>query len=256
MENFEINSNSPVQEMFTLPSHGKIYVEDVNEHFTMRSMTINEEMQRLAPTDHKYELLCSIIDKCMVQGPGISSYDMCLGDYIYCLYMLRITTYGPKYKISPKCRYCDNINEEVFDLQDLAIKEYDDSMQKYVEFQLPSCKRVVTIQPQTPRSLDRIDDMVRMYKRKLSTSLDSTILCQIISTIRLVDSVELNSVQLEEFVRSLDMRDINTILNYSNLLNSSIGVDNRIVMKCDMCGIESQAQLSITSEFFRPTLDI
>lgn len=250
------NNNSPVQEIFTLPSHGKIYTEDVKENFTMRSMTLNEEMQRLAHSDHKYELLCNIIDKCMVDGPGISSYDMCIGDYIYCLYMLRIVTYGPEYRISPQCNYCRNVNEDKFNLHDLTINEYTDEISKYVEFMLPESKRVVTIKPQTPRSLDNIEDKIKMYKRKITTSLDSTIMCELLNTISKVDGVELDSIKLEEFVRSLKMADVNMIQNYSAKLNDSIGVDNSIIIKCDMCGLTYRTNLAITSEFFRPTLDI
>lgn len=251
-----VNSEVPIQETFTLPSHGKIYTENVNENFTMRSMTINEEMQRLQQSQHVYETLCKIIDKCMVQGPGISSYDMCLGDYIYCLYMLRIVTYGPIYKIRPECRYCKTIINDEFNLHDLKINEYTDDIMKYIEFKLPDCGRTVMIQPQTPRSLDIISDQVKMYQRKMSNSLDSSIMCQVMSSIKMVDGVELDSISIESFVRKLSMMDVITILNYQSKLNDFIGIDNEIVIKCDMCGMEQHAQLAITSEFFRPTLDI
>jgi len=108
--------NWTIQESFVLPSHGKVYDTDVKENFTLRSMTTNEEMIRLAPSEHEYDTLCNLIDRCMVESPGISAYDMCIGDYQYCLYMLRIVTYGAEYRISPKCPYCGNINKETFDL--------------------------------------------------------------------------------------------------------------------------------------------
>ena len=250
------NIDVPIQEQFTLPSHGKIYVENVKEHFTLRSMTMNEEMLRLSPSDRTYEQLCRIIDACMVDSPGISSYDMCLGDYIYCLYMLRIVTYGPAYKIAPVCKYCKNVLNETLDLEQIQIKEYTDDLLKYVEFQLPSSKHIITIQPESPRTLDMIEDKINMYKRKIKSDLDSTIMCTVMSSIRLVDNQSLKQADLEAFVRKLDMADVNTIINYAKKLNSAIGVDNDIVITCPLCGLTSKAQLAITSEFFRPTLDI
>jgi len=132
-------NNWTIQETFTLPSHGKVYDPEwnVKETFTLRSMSTSEEMLRLSPSDHKYEVTCNLIDACMVDSPGISAYDMCIGDYTYCLYMLRVVTYGPMYKISPTCTYCGNVNQEEFNLQDLTIKEYSEEIEKLLEVTLP-----------------------------------------------------------------------------------------------------------------------
>ena len=91
-----------------LPSKGLVYKHTtVNPDFKLRSMTTEEEMLRLAPTERPYQTLCNVIDACIVgPGPGISSYDMCLGDYHYLLNKLRIVTYGTDYKISSYCPLC------------------------------------------------------------------------------------------------------------------------------------------------------
>ena len=91
-----------ISEFFTLPSDGKVYSELIDPQIELRSMTTAEEMRRMSPNDHIYENLCSIIDDCLVKGPNISSYDMCLGDYQFLLYKLRLVTYGSEYNVPVK----------------------------------------------------------------------------------------------------------------------------------------------------------
>ena len=81
-----------IAETYTLPSRGKIYGTVVSDQVKLRSMTIEEEMKRLSHTDTPYKTLCEVIDDCIVEPIGISSYEMCLGDYQYLLHRLRVVT--------------------------------------------------------------------------------------------------------------------------------------------------------------------
>jgi hypothetical protein len=90
-------NNITIQEQFKLPSNGLVYQTKVNPIVHLRSMTTAEEMRRLQPSDSPYWTICSIIDDCGALDSGISSYDMCLGDYQYLLYMLRVVTHGSNY---------------------------------------------------------------------------------------------------------------------------------------------------------------
>ena len=101
-----MNNNYTISEYFTLPSEGKIYDTEVNPQINLRSMTTQEEMQRLTHSDKAYKPLCDIIDACMIEKCGISSYDMALGDYQYLLFMLRVVTYGSEYKGTATCPIC------------------------------------------------------------------------------------------------------------------------------------------------------
>ena len=94
-------------------------------------MTTNEEMRRVASIDRPYQNLSEIIDACMVEGPGISAYDMCIGDYQYLLHKLRVVTYGPEYKVVNTCQYCGSSTEDIINLEDLNILEYSEDFEKY-----------------------------------------------------------------------------------------------------------------------------
>jgi len=104
--------------------------------------------------------------------------------------------------------------------------------------------------------LDNILDRVKRYKKKIETNLDSTVLCELMSAVRLVDGVDLNEIQLENWVRNLNMQDVNTILNYSKKLNDAIGIDTSFILTCNFCSLSYKSKLAMTQEFFRPTLDI
>ena len=86
-------------EEYTLPSMGKVYDVKVNPVVRLKSMNTEHEMKRLSPSERPYKTLCEIIDDCLVDNPGISSYDMCMADYIFLLHKLRVATYGKTYEI-------------------------------------------------------------------------------------------------------------------------------------------------------------
>lgn len=246
-----------ISEFYTLPSEGKVYSPLIDPQIELRSMTTAEEMRRLSITDHPYENLCSIIDDCLVKGPNISSYDMCLGDYQFLLYKLRLVTYGSEYKLQMTCPYCKTTQTSSISLEDLEIKTYSEDLQKYSVIELPVSKKTVTLKMKTPKILDNIQDKLKEFRRKSSNkSLDASIIYSISSVIDAIDGKKYNEAKLEEFIRTLPMKDTNLIVNYSDKLDSMIGIDNSVIFRCSICGLEHQGSLSITNEFFRPALDI
>ena len=244
-----------ISEFFTLPSDGKVYNELIDPQIELRSMTTAEEMRRMSPNDHIYENLCSIIDDCLVKGPNISSYDMCLGDYQFLLYKLRLVTYGSDYNVDIACPYCKTIGHEKINLNDLKVKTYSEEMDKYSSLILPVSDKKVTLKMITPRMLDTLNDKIRDFKRKSNSTADAAVLYSISSVIDTINGRKQNEAKLEEFVRNLPMKDTNMIANYSDKASSMIGIDTSVIFKCDMCGLEHISRLPMNNEFFRPALD-
>ena len=50
-----------IAEEYTLPSLGKVYSENVNPIVKLKSMTTNQEMKRLAPSERSYKTICEKI---------------------------------------------------------------------------------------------------------------------------------------------------------------------------------------------------
>ncbi len=242
---------------YTLPSLGKVYDVDVNPNVTIRSMTVAEEMKRLNSSDRPYKNLADIIDDCLIDKPGISSYDMCLGDFQYLLHKLRVVTYGTKYRLSSKCPHCgfDNVGE--IDLNEMSVSSYTDEVEKYFDIELPISKNRVRLRMQTPRVLDDINVRVKeITSKRKSSSKDSAFLLNIESVIDTVNGSKLDIFKKSDFVKQLPMSDINYILASVNKINELIGLDMTLSATCDFCGLDYDSPFRITPEFFRPSIDI
>lgn len=242
---------------YTLPSLGKVYNVDVNPNVKIRSMTVAEEMKRLNSSDRPYKNLADIIDDCLVDKPGISSYDMCLGDFQYLLHKLRVVTYGTKYRLSSKCPHCGFDNVGDIDLNEMSVSSYTDEVEKYFDIELPVSKNRIRLRMQTPRILDDINVRVKeITSKRKSSSKDSAFLLNIESVIDTVDGSKLDVFKKSDFVKQLPMADINYILASMNKINELIGIDVTLSATCDFCGLDYDSPFRITPEFFRPSIDI
>lgn len=245
--------DSTFYESFTLPSKGLVYDKKVNPNITLRSMTTMEEMKRLSPTTMPYKVMSDIIESCMKEKPDIHVYDMCLGDYQFLLHKIRIVTYGPEYKMAVKCPECKEITESVANLETLEIHEWDESYAEKKLITLPVTGKQIELRFQTPHDLDVIAYKNKEMRKKTKQNIDYSILFTLMSLIKTVDGRELNSLELEEFVKALPNKDANYLINRSTELSELVGVDNTITLNCIACGEEMTLPFRITSEFFGPT---
>ena len=242
-----------IQETFTLPSHGLIYDKPINPEITLRSMTTMDELKRLSPSDLPYKNMCELIDSCMVGNKELSSYDMCIGDYQFLMHKLRIVTYGPDYNMIIMCPNCNKVEEKVFNLEELEILEYDESIKELFSLFLPKSNTNITLKVQTPRLLD---DVVRKKKEMLAKNkdmIDPSFTLTLMSCIDLVDGNKLDKIKLERFVQNLPMYDANLIINRVDDINKKVGIDTVVYNHCDQCGYDYLSTFRITNEFFRPT---
>lgn len=239
-----------------LPSKGKLYTAKVNPDFKIKAMTTEQEMRRLSHSDRQYKNLCDIIDECIIGDMGISSYDLTLSDYQYLLHRLRIATYGSKYKLSTTCTHCFNTSEMEFDLDDLEIKEYDEKVEKYMEFELPRSGKRIKLKPQTPHALDNVNIRIKDFKKKNpAATTDPSLLYTVGSLIDTVDGVLLNTFDLDNVVRQLPLIDVNYIMKANDKVLEMIGINPRIDLNCKKCGLDYTSTFRITNEFFGPSID-
>ena len=251
-------TNYSIAEEYTLPSLGKVYTQKINPVVKLRSMTTEEEMKRLAPSDRQYKNLCEIIDDCIVEPIGISAYDMCIADYQFLLHKLRVVTYGSDYKTASTCPYCGTTNENNVNLSELSVRECSlEDLNKYLEVDLPKTGKHVRLALQTPRMIDDITVRNKEIKKKSKgAAQDSTLLFTLASLISTVDGQYLDPVKKEDLVRSLPMMDTNYIMKHAQKLVESFGIDPTIGLTCSMCGLDYTSSFRFSGEFFGPTIDI
>lgn len=241
---------------FTLPSRGEIYNKPVNPLVKLRSMTVIEEMKRLGYTDTPYKVLCDIIDDCMVEKPGISSYDMCFGDYLFLLHRLRMVTYGSDYKTVSACPKCKLTNKFDLNLEDIDVLSDVEGFKDLLEIDLPVTGKHIKLKYQTPRTMDQIAMRQKEINEKSSGAQNNTaIVLQIQMAIDTIDGAKVELVKLEQFARTLPMRDANKILKTIERLNEKVGLSSTVGHKCSQCGADFSISFRYTSEFFRPTED-
>ena len=244
--------NVRIAETFTLPSKGLIYDEEVNPDIVLSSMKTKHEMLRLSASENNNKIMADIIDDCIVGDCGISSYDMCLGDYQYLLYKLRTVTFGPDYEIYGICPYCGEENYISINLDELEVSEYEDDLMDLMEVTLPNTHSVISLTLQTPRILDVINRKIAEDKRRRKSSENTSLLYNITTSITQVDGEEMNPFTLEEFVKDLPLGDTNFLMNRINEINSKIGVQIDIDASCSNCGRYFTTPFRINSTFFRP----
>lgn len=248
--------NKIITEIFNLPSKGVFY-EDGTSQVELTSMTTEQELKRLSHSDLPYFSMCEILDECICNEIGISSYDMCIGDYQFLLYKLRVVTYGGDYPITTKCPFCGYSNQDTLNLDELPVKEYSKDIEKYYEFDLPKSGSHIRLRMSTPRILDYATQQANDHKKKVKNlNFDPLPLYTISGLIDTIDGKTPNQLTLSDWVRKLPMADTQVILTYADKLNNSIGIDINLTHTCNLCGYEYNSIFKPDAEFFRPTIDI
>jgi hypothetical protein len=251
----ERQTNYTIGECAELPSKGLIYGSGVPSQVELRSMTARDEMKRLAPSNSQFKTLAEIIEGCMIEQFPVHVYDMALGDYEYLLHRLRIVTYGDEYKMTIRCPYCGEYFDATAHLESLEIKEFN--MQKFEDVRtitLPKTGCVVTLNFQTPRMLDEIENKTKDMKRRFkNANIDFNLMISLTSAIDTVDGMHMDSIQAENFINSLPALDMTKIINGIDEINSLVGLDNSIIVDCTKCGGEVPTSFRFGPEFFRPT---
>lgn len=242
---------------YTLPSLGKVYSQEINPTFKLRSMTTAEEMKRLNHSEKPNKNIAEIIDDCLLEKIGISAYDLCLPDFQFMLHKLRIVTYGPDYKLSSDCPWCGSSNRHVVNLDELHLNEFnEDNFAKYSEFELPYTKKILRIKMQTPRILDNIATKVKDVRKKTPDfDGDPAFLFTLEALIDTIDGSTPDRFRILDFVRKLPMLDTNYILKSAEKLNELFGLDKSLEHECSVCGLDYIGNFRITSEFFGPSID-
>ena len=246
-----------ISEYFTLPSRGLVYDKKVAPEVHLSSMTTRHEMQRLAPAKSQFKVLCDIIDDCMVDDIGISSYDMCTGDYQFLLFKLRMATYGSEVTLKDRCPYCGDISELKFNMDNLKITSDIEAFNKYREFTLPVTGKQIKLRFQTPHMLDVILDKAQEFKERVGNDVvDQSMVFTIKEIIETVDGHKPDPLNVDEWIRNLPMRDTNMIFAHAEKIDNAIGIDTNLDVICDKCGRTHKTIFKAGPEFFRPEVDI
>ena len=243
-----------VAETIVLPSHGKVYEEEVNPEIVLSSMTTKHEMLRLSSNENSQRLMADIIDDCIQTDVGISAYDMCLADYQFLMLKLREVTFGNDYNMTVICPYCSARTDVDMDLDDLEIKEFTDESLEYSEIELPVSGDTIALTLQTPRMIDTINKQVKQAQRKTHTRENQNILYTMLNSIIAKNGEKFNTIAEEQWLRNLPLADTNYIMDAIDKLNSSFGIVMAVDTTCNVCGEDIVVPFLVNGSFFRPSV--
>ena len=245
--------NARILENLMLPSKGLIYEEEVNPNIQLSSMKTKHEMLRLSATDENHKVMAKIVDDCIMSDMGISSYDLCLGDFQYLLYKLRVVTFGPEYEMQVRCPYCSFENTLSINIDELEIHEYTNDLPDLLELDLPVSGNHLKLTMQTPRMLDRISARIKdTVQRRRIKDENLTVLYTIMACIEEIDDEPVDLTTIETWIRELPLADSNAILYRIDEINDALGIELNSVATCKVCGANFLAPFRVNHSFFRP----
>lgn len=246
--------NARIVEEFTLPSLGRVYTDfEIETDVVLSSMKAKHEMLRLSSTEDSHKIMAEIIDDCLETDLGIKSYDLCIGDFQYLLFKLRVVTFGNDYELSGKCPFCGFEQRVSVDLDDFPVKEYTEEYTEMMYLDLPITGKELKLTYQTPRMLDRITAKVKEYRRRhRDTDLNPVLLFNIMSVIDEIDGEVPDALDLEQWIMELPLADTNAIISRIDRMNNAIGIDLSLYENCNICGTEYIVPFRVNNSFFRP----
>lgn len=254
------NTSSVPTDIFTqeieLPSQGYF---GGPKKVRIRRMTIREE-EILYLADDNPTYLDDLALSCIVAPKNISLKVLHPNDLLYILYAIRNISFDSTYKQNSICPSCKEPHIEVVDITKLPIKFLD---AKYIdllkEVQLPVSGDVVTLKIMTEGELLELDERIKYEIRyNKITDVSKAKLYEFQtrreSVIEKLNGEPFKSIQEKrDYINKMTSKDYNKIINASNVIRNSFGLDRDLEVKCPHCKRPYQSEAAIVPEFFRPS---
>lgn len=250
----ELTQLSTVVETFKLPTLGRL--DGISPEVTMRMMTTHEEKIRVGSKASFFKTISSIMNKCVVEPKGLDTYRLTVVDFIFLMYKLRIISYGKDYKVNlPTCPECERaLKDPSIDLDKLKINYIENDFSEPFSIKLPKTGWDIECRMLRMNEFDEIQTEARKHLEQYPDyEGDPTIPLRLARQIVTIKGTKLTKAQLEMIVNKLPAEDENKI---SNTLESiKMGMELFGEFTCPHCGKTMMLPLSMSEEFFRPTLD-
>ena len=249
------SSNVPT-EIIPLPSKGKFYPEGHplrSGQIEMKYMTAKEEDILASQNLIKQGV---VIDK-LLQSlivTKINYNDLLTIDKNAIFIAARILAYGEDYDVEITCPACGEKTKHSIDLGEFGEKEIDwekHGESPMQEFQLPACKKTVTLKLLTHGDEKRIEEMAKANKKKSKiTGVDRDLTSRLKQVILAVDGDE-DRTMINNFVDNMLSRD--SLALRKHLKETTPDIDTTIYFQCPNCDHEvDNMQMPIDVGFFWP----
>lgn len=253
-------------ELVPLPSEGKLYPEGHplrgKDSVEIKAMTAEEENILVSPAlIKKGTVTKELVRACLSRD--IDQDTLLVGDKNAILFAIRISGFGPEYKVMTKCPNCDEKFLHIFDLSAVRLKKLPKEAKQVApgenlfEYILPLSKAVVHFSFLTDKEDDEIRKIsesrkLALRKRGLSTDVDTFVTDRLIKQIKCVNGNS-ETEFIGQFVKRMKARDSRSLREHINKIEPNIEMKEEI--RCSNCGSLEDHIIPITTEFFWPELD-
>lgn len=232
---------------FELPSQG---IFDGPTRVTIRPMTTHEE--KIIYTARDDSFLDKLVKSCIVEPKDCDLSKLASADITYLLFMIREMTFGPNYKQTIQCPYCNLKQDIEIDITKMKTYLLDmEELSKYNTITLPVCGDTIKIRLLSNKDLDEIKTNVKRATK--SGSIDDPegyeYTYRFAKIIETINGEEKETKEVIEYLDNLNLRDFNEIKKALGSIH--IGLDTTNICVCKKCGEEVEVQGLIVPEFFR-----
>jgi hypothetical protein len=193
-----------------------------------------------------------LIKSCLVEK-SVDPDMLLSGDRNAILSAIRITGYGPEYKVKLGCPSCDQEASTEVDISKFPVKRLDvDPVavgQNAFSFVLPVSKKTVVFSLPTGLSEREVEAEQLGQRKALGPVAESNVTTRLFHHVASVGE-ETDRQKIKRIITTLPARDSLALRNYMEKI--SCGVEMVQAFECPSCGDRSEVDVPVGTEFFWP----
>ena len=235
-------------EFVPLPSFGLVYSPNSPLHnlkeIEVRYMTAaDEDILTSRSLLRSGKAIDAVLQNCILDK-RINSEELLSGDKNALITFLRVSGYGPEYKVEIDCPGCEETSKYEFDLSQLEMKTLDIEPlaegENRFHLQLPSGTHI---------EFKFLNSAEEKIKRTTNSPIDRNVTTRLKNTIIAIDGSNDPSL-INNYVDSLNVRDSRALRKYME--DNTPDIDMRQDFECAHCGHRGEVDVPIAVGFFWP----
>ncbi len=241
-----------------LPTNGIIYSPDSTVYnkktIPIKAMTAREEDILTSTALIKDGTVITHLLRSCVTDRSFDVDDLIIGDRNALLISIRITGYGPEYRIISTCQFCSHANNVALNLSEMPIKRLKqkpiEKGKNLFEFKLPVTKKTVLFKYMTAREERERALRSSNIKKHFDSGFDDIVTSTLEHSIVSIDGVE-DKNKIKHFVMNMPAFDSKSLRKY--MKENEPGIDMTTSYSCASCGRKNEIDIPMTTEFFWPS---
>ena len=243
-------------EFVPLPSFGLVYPPSSPLHnlkeIEVRYMTaIDEDILTSRSLLRSGKAIDAVLKNCILDA-RINPEELLSGDKNALITFLRVSGYGPEYKVEIDCPSCEETSKYEFDLSQLEMKTLDvepiEQGENRFHIQLPTGTHI-EFKFLNSAEEKEISDAQDRIKRSTNSPIDRNVTTRLKNTIISIDGNNDPSL-INQYVDTLNVRDSRALRKYME--DNTPDIDMNQEFNCPHCGHRGEVDVPISVGFFWP----